>query len=497
MIKRIIAAMLICLLFAAPAFAAGNDMPHRFPDLTESAEIAPDEVMADLIGVSPEVYRTIREKLYDAIRNFEDEADISEFGLEHCEDSETAIYSMLLGGEPLFYYLNDYEVIPAEDGTVEKVCFDYDFEKGSRRHLYYEETIEKVSGMLLDGIEGNDSLTDIQKALLLHDRLASYCNFTKSYLLSGTDNAMDHSLIGAFVRKECVCQGYAYAYRYLLNRAGIRNYYSLSEELNHIWNAVYIDGIPYYVDVTWDDNLDKSAVYHLDFMCSYGLISELGHSDDFELYEVENHDEYDRLFWRKSISQFVLLDGEVYYIDSVDCTLNKWVGDERIKVADVPGGWSDRNVQISWVNTYSVLETDGDYLYYSTPYTVVRFNPRTGTTRTVYTYEPGEDEMFFNIYGFDIDGDDLYVDVLNSPSYLNFVNYGSAVIKLKFEVADIAGDADGDGNVTMKDVLLIRRGLAGAFDLKGKEALCADYDGNGDLNLKDVLAVRKALAGAE
>ena len=496
MLKRILAAILTCTLLAAPAFAAGNDAPRISFGPTERAEIAPDHVMADILGVSVGVYETIRAKVYDALWDFEYEVDISEFGIEHSDDSETAIYSMLLGGEPLFYYLDNYDVIPVEDGTVEKVCFYYNIEKGSKRHLYYEETIAEVSSKLLEGIEGNDALTDLQKALLLHDRLASYCNFTKSYYLSGTDNAVDHSIVGPFLRREAVCQGYAYAYRYLLNRVGIENYYCLSEELNHIWNAVYIDGIPYYVDVTWDDALQRGETYHLDFMCSYDLIGKQGHGEGFELYEVEDHDEYDGAFWRRSVSQFVLFDGEIYYIDSVDCTLNKWVGDEHIKVKDIPGGWSDRNIGIAWVNTYSVLNTDGDFLYYSTPYSIVRFDPRTGAERIVFTYEPEGDERFYNIYGYEFDGDYVWVDEFNNPNYVNFVASGTNR-KFPFDIPDIAGDADGDGLLTMKDILLIRKGLAGAFDLKGKEALCADYDGNGDLNLKDVLAVRKALAGAE
>ena len=495
MLKRILAAILICVLLTAPAFAAGNDAPRISPDLTKSAELAPDPVMADFLGVSLEVYETIRAKIYGALWNFEDEVDISEFGIEHSMDSEIAIYSMLLGGEPLFYYIDDYEVLPAEDGTVEKVCFYYSFEKGSRRHLYYEETIAAVTAKLLDGIEGNDALTDLQKALLLHDRLASYCNYTKDYYLSGTHNAVDHSIVGPFVRREAVCQGYAYAYRYLLNRVGIENYYCLSEELNHIWNAVYIDGIPYYVDVTWDDALQRGETYHLDFMCSYSLIGNQGHGDGFELYEVEDHDEYDRAFWRRSISQFVLFDGEIYYIDSVDCTLNKWVGDEHIKVKDIPGGWSDRNVEISWVNTYSVLNTDGEFLYYSTPYSIVRFDPRTGAERTVFTYEPEENERFYNIYGYEFDGDFIWVDEFNNPNYINFVASGTNR-KFPFDVPDIAGDADCDGNITMKDILLLRRALAGAFEFKGKEFLGADYDGSGDINMKDVLAIRKVLAGA-
>ena len=61
---------------------------------------------------------------------------------------------------------------------------------------------------------------------------------------------------------------------------------------------------------------------------------------------------------------------------------------------------------------------------------------------------------------------------------------------------NIAGDVDGDGVVTMKDVLLLRKILAGAATAEeGKESF-ADVDGDGNITMKDVLLLRKILAGA-
>ena len=57
----------------------------------------------------------------------------------------------------------------------------------------------------------------------------------------------------------------------------------------------------------------------------------------------------------------------------------------------------------------------------------------------------------------------------------------------------LAGDANGDGSVNMKDVLAIRKyvaGIAGELDLAA-----SDMNGDGSVNMKDVLAVRKVIAG--
>ena len=57
------------------------------------------------------------------------------------------------------------------------------------------------------------------------------------------------------------------------------------------------------------------------------------------------------------------------------------------------------------------------------------------------------------------------------------------------------GDANGDGEVNMKDVLLVRKYMAGsAVEM---DMLAADATDDGAVNMKDVLAIRKHVAGIE
>ncbi len=76
-----------------------------------------------------------------------------------------------------------------------------------------------------------------------------------------------HTAYSAFVSNNDeptgpVCQGYAYAFKYLCDRAGIECvvvsgtlYQSLDEPGPHAWNAVKIDGSWYGIDVTSNDSL--------------------------------------------------------------------------------------------------------------------------------------------------------------------------------------------------------------------------------------------------
>ena len=58
------------------------------------------------------------------------------------------------------------------------------------------------------------------------------------------------------------------------------------------------------------------------------------------------------------------------------------------------------------------------------------------------------------------------------------------------------GDVDGDGAVTMKDVLKLRKIIAGAETVAPEFEKYADADGDGAITMKDVLMLRKILAGA-
>ena len=53
-----------------------------------------------------------------------------------------------------------------------------------------------------------------------------------------------------------ICSGYADAMALFLNYYHIPNYKVVSE--NHVWNAVYLDGNWYHLDLTWDDPVTEN-----------------------------------------------------------------------------------------------------------------------------------------------------------------------------------------------------------------------------------------------
>jgi|GEM_PF-5220704 hypothetical protein len=79
---------------------------------------------------------------------------------------------------------------------------------------------------------------------------------------------------------------------------------------------------------------------------------------------------------------------------------------------------------------------------------------------------------------------------LDGDLTINTINFGA-------EEPFMLGDVNGDGDVTMKDVLKIRRYIAGLDDLTPEEFERADVNGDGDVTMKDVLKIRRYIAGID
>ena len=271
-------------------------------------------------------------------------------------EAENYVYTQLLAGsDDIFvgqYYDVPHEIVSQFYTNVINDHPDLFFVTSSYNSNYY--TVKKTIAHIIPtyALTGNeidvarsvfeagvsdalsqvdDSMNDVQKALVLHDYLCDISTYpdigdyipeTDSYT---KDRDIYHSAYGVFYDGNVVCAGYSLAYSYLLNQVGVPCRYVSSSTMSHAWNRVMIDGEWYNVDVTWDDidfqmrKLLHGSSAHQFFMRSDTyFMSDMGHAHvDGVAYQAEEATDtsYDTYFWDDVLSKICVINGDYYYID--------------------------------------------------------------------------------------------------------------------------------------------------------------------------------------
>lgn len=157
-----------------------------------------------------------------------------------------------------------------------------------------------------DSIIRNVTGDKYSKVLQVHDWIIENLEYSLDI-----QNANTYNLYGALINKSAVCEGYAEAFKYILDELGIpcilvsgtaTNSEGITE--NHAWNYVQIDEKWYAVDTTWDDPIVKgfgyvtNSVKHKYFLqgskkmnenhTTRGNITETG--QEFEYPELEKNE---------------------------------------------------------------------------------------------------------------------------------------------------------------------------------------------------------------
>lgn len=273
--------------------------------------------------------------------------------------------------------------------------------------------IQANSAYLLRGLD-SQTLSDAEKAIILHDRLAVWCEYDKSTEIPDSSRHID----GVLINQVAVCTGYALAYDFLMDKLGIESEFLSSKTLNHAWNIVTINGKRYHMDVTWDDKTYDvyGRVYHDYCLRSTDYFQNHNHTaTDYDSSPTDTT--YDGLnYWDDSLTEIQYFNGSVYYLDGVNSKICRRENGQSVNVCDVFTQWGYRtdlgNGRYSV--SYSRLSSDDYYLYYSSPDAIKRVNITDGTATNAYIpVLPGSG---FKIYGFKAESDTFYIDVNQLPT---------------------------------------------------------------------------------
>lgn len=196
-----------------------------------------------------------------------------------------------------------YELIKDGAGIwINSISFKYVFEilnnEGNPDSTIIKNKRAKIDEKVNPFINSLDSsLSELEKVLLTHDFIAQNAIYQPVEELVG--KPYYHTLYSAIVEGETVCQGYTLAMCYILNKLGVDCVACISNEIEHVWNCVKVDGKWYHVDLTWDDafvgydDFGKKLDYinYQNFMLSYDKTFALKNDYYEKNYKKENSPE--------------------------------------------------------------------------------------------------------------------------------------------------------------------------------------------------------------
>ncbi|MCR5777827.1 MAG: hypothetical protein K6G84_10505 [Lachnospiraceae bacterium] len=137
-------------------------------------------------------------------------------------------------------------------------CIEINFEYNSTANNFTasDKNFHDAASEILDKVNNASSDYDKEKA-------AHYAISEKN--LYNLRAPLNQSAYSALVNGETVCAGYARAFQYIMQNAGIPCYYceGYAGEA-HAWNIIKLDDEYYNVDVTWDD-IDGDKVCNYEF----------------------------------------------------------------------------------------------------------------------------------------------------------------------------------------------------------------------------------------
>lgn len=364
-----------------------------FSALSVSARTYTASPYRNIISNYDEAYTAI----YEAVSEGENSVDLTELKINSSDIIK--IFSDIIQSCPEFFYLDkQIKYYYTDKGILHYVTtveFSYTMTKTERENSVreYENELSYIVSLIDSG------LSDAEKALWVHD-----------YFISSFEYDTNEGIYDAysfFRERKGVCQAYSLAYMAVLREVGIESFMITSSEMNHAWNLVRIDGQWYHADLVFDDpSPDRTGrVLHENFLLTDEEIANTqnphyGWTSKF----ICDSDKYSGGFWTNVTSRMVYSGKYWYYIDSESSSLisRTFADGENIRdIYDFNDKWYVSGSENRyWMGIFSGVSDFLDYIFVNTPYEIIAYSTKTGSTSVYYEINESESGRLFgsNIY---------------------------------------------------------------------------------------------------
>ncbi len=162
-------------------------------------------------------------------------------------DNLGMVYQCVINDHPELFYLSGYTYVSHKIGDELKyITFSGSYLYDSEIIRQRNDAVEAKAKEILDRIPAGTDSYGIVKYIY------EYVILNTEYSFDSADN---QNICSVFLEQKSVCNGYAKAVQYLLQKEGIPCILVVGQAGggSHAWNIVQIDGAYYCIDATWGD----------------------------------------------------------------------------------------------------------------------------------------------------------------------------------------------------------------------------------------------------
>jgi hypothetical protein len=188
------------------------------------------------------------------------ESSVHVFGF----DNDTVYYvrSCVLRDYPEIWYAGSGTITEYHrNGKVIDKNYDIAYMYGPSEIRSKQAEIDNKTDDFLRSVEPSES--DYEKLLRVYEYIILNTDYDQAAYRSVRSEQDDPSvevsasIYGVLVKGKAICEGYSKAAQYLLGRLGIpcglASGTSSKDGIAHAWNFLWLDGEPYFLDLTWGD----------------------------------------------------------------------------------------------------------------------------------------------------------------------------------------------------------------------------------------------------
>lgn len=375
--KRTLRAVLSILVVLLLAAAAGSVLAEE-ELFTDRVELFSEGGFPDGLPVPVSTFGVNSFEEYMIEQLNAQAAEINVRSYQMTEEEFSTAYWALLNAHPELFFVESGFGYSLSSSGVSRVLPSY---------KYTGSELEQMQSIYQSGVNAvadyaRAASTDVGRMLRAND-----------YLCANFEYDADHPVYSPelfFQNGGGVCQAYMLAYRAVLNRLGIANMTVTSDEMNHTWNMVYLDGSWYHIDVTWNDPVSDVPLraYHTNFLLSDEGITATGHTgwdDSWETVFSASNTKYDDFFWTH-LNQAAPMKGDVVYYADSDYTTTQ----RSIYGYDLTSGKSSKLLTYdygygTYYKNYNPIWIEGDMIYYGVRDSLYSVSVNGGASSLVYS----------------------------------------------------------------------------------------------------------------